>query len=153
LLLLKWSSQICQHHLFCCNVSCSSAFTHIIFKCLCILIVFRNYDTHDRNSKKDDSDETHNEGSHEPGKCANLQILPDNHSRLGAFVDIWPPFCFHVFIVMSLGTLPGTPASIFDRLKEFVSSIHALKLSICYHTPRFILLCICFHVFKYFLSL
>lgn len=54
---------------------------------------------------------------------------------------------------MSLGTFSSTPACIFDRLKEFISSIHTLKLSIGYHTPRFVLLSISFHVFKYLLGL
>ncbi len=67
-------------------------------------------------------------------------------------MDFGPPFCFHVFIVMSLSAFPSTPSSVFDRLKEFISSIHALELSIRYYTPRFVLLSICLHVFKYFLS-
>ena len=79
--------------------------------------------------------------------------MPDNHSRFWPFVNFGPPFYFHVFIIMFLAAFPGTPTSIFNRLKELVSSIHTLKLSIGYNTSWFVLLCISFHVFKYLLSL
>lgn len=82
-----------------------------------------------------------------------MQILPDDHSRLGAFVNFGPPFCFHVLVVMFFAAQSGTAPSFLNSLKEFVSPVHALELGVSNDTTGFCLLRIGFHLLEYLLGL